>query len=90
MQIMYEALQQNKFELIAIHVGPLENNAITYLHNEQISFNIVIDDSLKIQGWDVPALPISYLVDPKGYVIHKALGPREWPIAKMRQLMLLD
>jgi thiol-disulfide isomerase/thioredoxin len=95
MQTMYEALQEKDFELLAIHVGPLEigpleNGDTSYLPTDKFGFKIVIDESMNIRGWDVPVLPVSYLVDPRGYLIYKALGPREWNSVEMRNLMLLD
>ena len=42
---------------------------------------------MSVEGWEVKALPMSYLISSEGKLIYKALGPREWEIDKMRALM---
>ena len=43
------------------------------------SFPIIADTNMKIvQLYGVKNLPITYLVDPDGAIIGRAIGPRNW------------
>ena len=87
MQKMFESLQVDSFEIIAIHVGPPEIQLDSFLAKNNINFTIVIDEETSLRGWDVPVLPMSYLVNPSGKLIYKAVGPREWNVSMMRKLI---
>jgi len=90
MQTMYESLQDDSFEIIAIHVGPTEDAIESFLVKNNIDFTVVIDEETSIKGWDVPVLPMSYLVNPDGKLVYKALGPREWDVSMMRHLISMN
>jgi len=90
MQALYEALNEDGehgFEIIAIHAGPPQGRVRPFLEKHNITFKTVLDANMSVEGWEVRALPMSYLVSPEGKLIYKALGPREWEIDKMRALM---
>jgi peroxiredoxin len=87
MQALYEALNEDGFEIIAIHAGPPQGRVRPFLKKHNITFKIVLDADMSVEGWDVRALPMSYLISPEGKLIYKALGPREWEIDKVRALM---
>jgi peroxiredoxin len=87
MQALYDALHKDGFEIIAIHAGPPQGRVRPFLKKHNITFKTVLDANMSVEGWEVKALPMSYLVSPEGKLIYKALGPREWEIDKMRALM---
>lgn len=78
MQALYEESDKTQFEIVAIHVGPFNNQAQNFTNKFGVTFPIVSDPNTSLQGWDIPVLPMSYLVDPKGNIIYKAMGPRRW------------
>lgn len=87
MQALYDALNEDGFEIIAIHAGPPQGRVRPFLKKHNITFKTVLDANMSVEGWEVKALPMSYLISPEGKLIYKALGPREWEIDKMRALM---
>lgn len=87
MQTLYDELKDENFDIVAIHAGPAQGRVMPFVEKYDISFKVVIDPSMSVQGWDVPVLPVSYLVSPEGKLVYKALGPREWNVDAMRQLI---
>lgn len=87
MQNLYNELKDEDFEIVAIHAGPAQGRVMPFIEKYDITFKVVIDPSMSVKGWDVPVLPVSYLVDPEGKLVYEALGPREWNVDAMRQLI---
>ena len=87
MENLYQSLKQDNFEIVAIHVGPAQGRVKPFLEKQQVNFKVVVDPSMSVRGWDVPALPVTYLVSPEGKLIYKAIGPREWNVEAMKALL---
>jgi len=87
MQKLYEQFDKEKFVIIGIHAGPYNEQAAELVNHFKITFPIVSDADTSLKGWDIPALPMSYLINPQGEIIYKALGPREWNYADMQALI---
>jgi peroxiredoxin len=87
MQNLYDELKDENFEIVAIHAGPAQGRVMPFIEKYNINFKVVIDPSMSVQGWNVPVLPVSYLVNPEGQMVYEALGPREWNVDAMRQLI---
>lgn len=87
LQSLYQALNSQGLELLAIHVGSFEAGGLHFLTNASVSFKVLLDQETKLKGWQVPVLPMSYLVDPKGNLVYQATGSREWGVVAMKKLM---
>lgn len=87
MQKMYDQSDKDTFEIIGIHAGSFNDQAAEFVSHFKISFPIVIDADTSLKGWDVPALPMTYLINPQGEIIFKALGPREWNHEELQALI---
>jgi len=87
MQALYEQLGNEQFEIIAIHAGPYSKEAAGFVERFGITFPVVSDPDTSMAGWDVPALPVSYLVDPEGNITHQAIGARSWDADKLSALL---
>lgn len=87
MQALYEQADKDNFEIIAIHAGDYNQQAAELVEHFKISFTVVSDAETSLKGWDIPALPMSYLISPQGEIIYKALGPREWTYDAIKVLM---
>lgn len=87
MQKLYEQSDKSQFEIIAIHAGPFNAEAEKFVDHFKISFPVVSDPETNLKGWDVRALPMTYLVDPSGNIIYEAIGPREWKQDDMQNLI---
>jgi peroxiredoxin len=87
MQKLYEEADKDNFEIIGIHAGSFNEQAAEFVSHFKISFPIVVDADTSLKGWDVPALPMTYLINPQGEIIFKALGPREWNYEELQTYM---
>ncbi len=88
MQTLYEQLNDQDFEIIAIHAGEFADDLDDFLSKAGTTFPVVEDANTSLGGWDVPALPTTYLVDPNGNIIYKAIGPREWDAKAIKKLFI--
>jgi peroxiredoxin len=87
MQKLYDEADKDNFEIIGIHAGSFNEQAAEFVSHFKISFPIVVDADTSLKGWDVPALPMTYLINPQGEMIFKALGPREWNYEELQTLI---
>ena len=87
MQKLYSQASNNDFEIIAIHAGPYNDEAAQFVKHFNITFPVVSDPDTSLKGWDIPALPMSYLISPDGQIIYKAMGPRTWDYEQMLALI---
>ena len=87
MQRLYTELAAQAVAVLAIHAGPYTVAAQSIVDRFQLTFDIAIDSQTALQGWAVPALPVSYLVNPTGQVTHRALGPRPWERTAFQPLL---
>lgn len=92
MQRIYKDMQGRGFEIIAIHVGPETPDLLALLERFAVSFTVLIDAGLELENWNVTGLPASFLLDPEGRVIYRAVGAVDWDAAAQRKLLgnLLD
>lgn len=86
MQELYESSNKD-LEIIGIHAGPYTEQAAEFVKKFGITFPIVSDPDTSLKGWDVRALPISYLVNPEGKITHRAIGARTWDVDEMNALI---
>lgn len=91
MQGAYQELKGQRFEMLAIHVGPSIEDAAKFAEGQLLRFPVVVDDHMDLSGWQVEGLPTTFLVDPEGMIIARAVGEREWDsdemLAHLRSLM---
>ncbi|MDD3447934.1 MAG: TlpA disulfide reductase family protein [Gammaproteobacteria bacterium] len=91
MERAWRTLRPAGLELLAVHAGPSAAAARKFLDQVPVGFTVVVDEALGVAGWDIPGLPVTYLVDPRGRLAAVAVGDREWDspamIARLRELM---
>ena len=94
MQRAWTQLQGENFEMLAINVGEDEDTifGFTFSTGVELTFPILMDrDAQVIKAWPVIALPTSFVVDPQGRIVYRAVGGREWDdpelLKKIRELM---
>lgn len=53
--------------------------------------DIITEDAHLIKAWPVVALPTSFVIDPQGRIVYRAVGGREWDdprlLRQIRELM---
>jgi peroxiredoxin len=97
MQRAWKQLKGENFEMLAVNVGEDEDTifGFTFSTGVELTFPILLDrDAQVIKAWPVIALPTSFVVDPQGRIVYRAVGGREWDdpelLKKIRELMRPD
>ena len=74
---LHQTLKSEKFTVLGLHVGPGPENIEEFKKLMPISFPIYVDMDLEV-NWGVPGLPTTFLMDPEGKLIYRAVGKREF------------
>lgn len=85
------ATTKNKIVILAINVGEDADTIFTFTADYPVEFTLLLDlDSQVIKQWPVIGLPTTFIVDPKGNIVMRAIGSREWDDANIvKQLTAL-
>ncbi len=79
MQRAWEQLEKEGILMFGIDVGESEDTIFQFTANYPVEFPLLMDlDSTVINQWPVVGLPTTFVVDPKGRIIYRAIGGREW------------
>ena len=74
---LHQTLKSDKFTVLGLHVGPGPENIEEFKKLMPISFPIYVDMELEV-NWGVPGLPTTFLLNPEGRLIYRAVGKREF------------
>ena len=74
---LHQTLKSEKFTVLGLHVGPGPENIEEFKKLKPISFPIYVDMDLEV-NWGVPGLPTTFLMNPEGKLIYRAVGKREF------------
>jgi len=79
MQRAWEQLEEEGILMFGIDVGEDEDTIFQFTGNYPVEFPLLMDsDSGVINQWPVRGLPTTFVVDPKGRIVYRAIGGREW------------
>ena len=78
LNVLYDKLKHKQFTILAVHAGPAFANVKKFINERPVEYDIVIDTNMSLAGWGVSGLPTTFLVDPDGTIIYKAVGERDW------------
>jgi thiol-disulfide isomerase/thioredoxin len=74
------------FEVIAVNLDDDKANAKTFLKQFPVNYPVLLDPNGKVpQIYDVPGMPTSYLIDPKGKIIKVHVGFKKQDIHTIRK-----
>ena len=79
---LHQTLKSEKFSVLGLHVGPGPENIEEFKKLMPISFPIYVDMDLEV-NWGVPGLPTTFLMNPEGKLIYRAVGKREFASDEM-------
>ena len=82
LEAVHKRMDNDKFTVIGIHVGPGPENISNYLKISPVTFPILIDMDLEYD-WGVPGLPTTFLISPKGEMLYRAVGKRDFSSQQM-------
>ena len=91
MEAMYHLLRGDgahpALEIVAIHAGAESPRMREVLAASPASYTVLVDEELAMGGWGIPALPTVYLVSPKGELLYRAVGARDWGTPRLLDLL---
>jgi len=72
-------LERFNGRFIAINMGEKPEAIRRFLKNQPLDLQILLDPNADTAAdWGVEGLPVTFVVDPEGRIVYKALGAREW------------
>ena len=79
MERAWQKIKDDGMAMIAINVGEDEDTIFQFTASYPVTFPLLLDqDSEVVEPWGVRGLPTTYVVDPQGRVVYRAIGGREW------------
>ena len=88
MQRAWEQLEKEDILMLGINVGEDEDIIFQFTASYPVEFPLLMDrDSKVINQWPVNGLPTTFVVDPKGEIVYRAIGGREWDDPQLLDLV---
>ena len=84
LEAIHKRMDNDKFTVVGIHVGPGPENIRNYLEISPVTFPIYIDMDLEYD-WGVPGLPTTFLISPDGEMLYRAVGKRDFSSPQMEE-----
>ncbi len=79
MERLWQAAKKEDVIMLGINVGEDADTIFTFTTDYPVSFPLLMDrDSSVTKRYKVLGIPTSYIIDPKGYIVYRAVGTREW------------
>lgn len=79
MEKLWQATQNDGVILLAINLGEDEDTIFTFTSDYAVSFPLLMDrDSSVTKKYSVLGIPTSFVIGPRGRIIYRAVGTREW------------
>ena len=76
---VYKVLGPDRLVVLAVSMGEGIKRVQKFIKKRDYSFPIIADPKMEITRlYGVQKIPITYLIDPSGVIIGRALGPRKW------------
>ncbi len=81
-------LKNDNFKVLAINIGQKKDIVDNFLKQiGGVDFLILLDEEMKLQDWNVQAIPTTFIVDKEGFIIFSAQGEREWDSDEFTQFI---
>ena len=80
MEKLYQELKEEGFEILAVSIDESGSEAVgPFVTKHKLSFPVLLDPRGEIKAlYQVTGIPESYIIDKKGIVVEKIVGPRNW------------
>jgi len=84
----WSKIKSQGIAMLAINVGEDEDTIFTFTGDYPIDFTILLDRSAEvINQWPIKGLPTTFVVDPQGRIVYRAIGGREWDAEELLNLV---
>ena len=84
----YQQMGSKKLIVLAVGMGEDKNSISRFAEKHGFTFPMIADSTLEIARlYGVENIPITYLINPEGVIIGRALGIRDWASPKLLEFM---
>jgi len=84
----YQKMGSKKLIVLAVGMGENKSSIRKFAEKHEFTFPMVADKTLQIARlYGVENIPITYLINPEGVIIGRALGIRDWANPKLIEFM---
>ena len=85
-----EKFEKDNIVMLAVNVGEDADTIFTFTSDYPVNFPLLMDlDSSVIKHYPVVGLPTTFVIDPKGRMVFRAIGTREWDDEQLRKRLVL-
>lgn len=89
MQRAWEQLEPKGVVLLAINVGEDIDTVFQFTGSYPVAFPILFDQDGSVSNvWPMRGLPTTFVIDPQGRIVYRAIGGREWDDPQLLQPVL--
>jgi len=89
MERMWKKIKGKGIQVFAINVGEDADTIFEFRGSYPVTFPILMDkDGRIVKQYPVTGLPTTYIIDPQGQVVYRAVGSREWDQAGLYEQLL--
>lgn len=75
----WKKVKDQGIHMLAINVGEDEDTIFSFTGDYPINFTVLLDESGEIiNQWPIRGLPTTFVLDPEGRIVYRAIGGREW------------
>lgn len=79
MERLWQKTKDRGVMMLAINLGEDADTIFTFTSDYPVSFPLLLDpDSSVTKEYSVLGIPTSYVINPQGQIIYRAVGTREW------------
>ncbi len=84
MQRAWEAVKGEEILILAVNVGEGVGAIDEFAANQPVGFPLLMDPNAALmRTWPLKGLPTTFVVDPQGRLVYRAVGEREWDDPKI-------
>ena len=84
----YQQMGSKKLIVLAVGMGEDKSSISRFAEKHEFTFPMIADSPLEIARlYGVENIPITYLINPEGIIIGRALGMRDWASPELIEFM---
>lgn len=89
MERLWQKVKDKNVIMLAINIGEDADTIFEFTSEYMLSFPLLMDlDSSVIQKYPVLGIPTTFVIDPDGRLVYRAVGTREWDDEEMVKQVL--
>jgi peroxiredoxin len=79
MEKLWNRFKEGRFVILAVDIREGKEVVKSFIQEEGYTFPVLLDSRGEVAGiYGIRAIPTTFLIDPQGKIVGKAVGAREW------------